>query len=735
MQVRLLPPPYGRRLFESINLFRTEFHSRCTRHAWNRAAFGLALLCCLPLTLRGASFGQAAYATPSAGATVNVSYKSAQTAGDLNVVVIGWNDTTSAVQSVTDSAGNTYRLAIGPTVGNGLQQSIYYAVNIAGGINKVTVKFSKSATYPDVRILEYSGYSTLAAIAGASGNGTSASSGAATTAQASDLIVGANTVSTANLNPGSGFTQRVYTSPDSDIVEDKIATTAGSYGATSTLNESGSWVMQMAAFAAGSGGTSPTLNALSCTNSSLTGAGTDSCTVSLTSAATSATTVSLTSSSSAVTVPATVTIAAGATSASFTATATAVSTNQMATLTATAAGIAKAFAITLNTTTPGLTLSSTNMAFGTDSLNSTITKTVTLTSSGTIALTINGAAVAGTGFGDSGISFPITLNPGKTATLTITFDPTTAGAFTGSVAISSNATAATITLSGTGQAPSTLSAVSCSSGSLTGAGTDACTVALTSAATTATTVSLSSSSSAVTVPASVTIAAGAISASFTATATAVSTNQTATLTATAAGIAKTFALTLNATTPTLTLSSSTVAFGSVTVNSPATQSVTMTSSGTGPVTVTAGSVSGTGFTMPGAKFPMTLNPGQASTLEVQFDPTTTGTATGTVGLASNCSMGGTMTVALSGMGAAATTYGVDLSWDAPTSSSDPVAGYHIYRATGSGSFALLSSSVNVPTTFTDTTVQDGATYNYEVKSVDALGAESAPSNVYTAAIP
>ena len=49
------------------------------------------------------------------------------------MVVVGWNDTTSTVQSVKDSAGNTYSLAIGPTSGTGLRQSIYYAANIAGG--------------------------------------------------------------------------------------------------------------------------------------------------------------------------------------------------------------------------------------------------------------------------------------------------------------------------------------------------------------------------------------------------------------------------------------------------------------------------------------------------------------------------------------------------------------------------------------------------------------------------
>ena len=522
------------------------------------------------------------------------------------------------------------------------------------------------------------------------------------------------------LNPGQTATLTISFDP----------TAAGSFTGAVTISSNASTATVTLS---GTGQTASTLSALSCSSGSLTGAGTDACTVTLTSAATTATTVTLTSSSSAVTVPASVTIASGSTSAAFTAIATAVNSTQTATLTATATGVSKTFALTLNATTPKLTLGSSSVAFGTAALNTTVTKTVTLTSSGTAALTLSGASASGTGFGDSGMTFPVTLNPGQTATLTISFDPTTAGSLTGAVTISSNAASATISLSGTGQAPATLSTVSCSSGSLTGAGTDACTVALTSAATSATTVTLSSSSSAVTVPASVTIASGSSSAGFTATATAVSSTQTATLTATATGVSKTFALTLNATTPNLTLSATNVAFGNVQLDTPATQSVTMTSSGTAAVTVSAGTLSGSGFSMPGSKFPVTLNPGQTQTLEIQFDPSTADAAAGTVALSSNCSMGA-MIVTLSGTGATATSYEVQLSWAAPASSSDPVVGYHIYRANSGGSYQLLNSSVNQPTAYNDTTVQAGATYNYEVTSVDAAGVESAPSNVYSAAI-
>jgi hypothetical protein len=196
----------------------------------------------------GISFGQVAAATPqSPTVTVAVTFPGAQTAGNLNIVVVGWNDTSSAVTSVKDSAGNTYTLAIGPTSGTALQQSIYYASNIVGGSNKVTVTFNQAAVYPDVRILEYHGVTTLDANAGASGNSTAANSGNATTTSANELIFGANTVFTLTGTTGTGFTSRIITS-DGDIAEDKVSTTAGSNSAAATLSSAGPWVMQMVTF-------------------------------------------------------------------------------------------------------------------------------------------------------------------------------------------------------------------------------------------------------------------------------------------------------------------------------------------------------------------------------------------------------------------------------------------------------------------------------------------------------
>jgi IPT/TIG domain len=197
-------------------------------------------------------FVQVKSATPHpTSLSVAVTYSVAQTAGNLNVVEVGWNDTTSSVNSVTDSRGNGYVLAVGPTRGTGLTQSIYYAKNIVGGTNSVAVTFNKAAAVVDVRALEYSGLDTanpLDVTAAAAGTGTTGNSGAATTRSANELIVGAGMTAGAFTKAGTGFTSRIITSPDADIAEDQITTTPGSYSATAPTSSSTPWVMQMAAF-------------------------------------------------------------------------------------------------------------------------------------------------------------------------------------------------------------------------------------------------------------------------------------------------------------------------------------------------------------------------------------------------------------------------------------------------------------------------------------------------------
>ena len=481
----------------------------------------------------------------------------------------------------------------------------------------------------------------------------------------------------------------------------------------------------------------PVLSNLSCTNASITGSGTDSCTVTLNAAAApGGFAVTLSSNSSAVTVPASVSVPAGAVSSGFTATVSSVSTAQTATLTASANSASKAFAIQLGASVPTLAVSTSTISFGSVSIGSSTTQTLTLSSTGTSAVSISAASVTGSGYSASGVSFPLTLNPGQTASLTVTFAPTLAGALTGQLILNSNSSTGSssiVSLNGTGIP--VLTNLTCSSASITGSGSDSCTVTLSAAAATGGfAVNLGSNNSAVSTPASVTVPAGSANVGFTATISAVSTTQTALLTASANGVSKSFSLQLNSSVATLSANATSVAFGSVNLNTPTTQSVTLTSTGTSAVTISAISITGTGFTVTGATLPLTLNPSQTVVLNITFNPAVTGSQTGQLTITSNSS-GGTIGIGLSGTGQSVS-HEVDLSWTAPTNSPDPVVGYLVLRApSGSTSYLQLNSTAVALTSYVDSAVQSGQSFNYVVESVGASGSVSAPSNVASAVIP
>lgn len=199
----------------------------------------------------GINFVQVDSAQPtSPAATATITYSMAQTAGNLNIVIIGWADTTATVQSVTDTAGNTYNLAFNPTLGTGLSQAIYYAKNIkAAASNSVTVTFSAAAQSPDVRVLEYGGLDPVTPLdtgGGGAGTGIALDSGPITTAKAGDLIIGAS-VGGVVTAAGRGFTTVAIT-PSGNTVEHLIGPPAGVIDATATQATSAPWIMQAVAF-------------------------------------------------------------------------------------------------------------------------------------------------------------------------------------------------------------------------------------------------------------------------------------------------------------------------------------------------------------------------------------------------------------------------------------------------------------------------------------------------------
>ena len=475
----------------------------------------------------------------------------------------------------------------------------------------------------------------------------------------------------------------------------------------------------------------PALSAFYCsTDTPLKGSGTDICTVKLPSgSSSSAVSVSLTSSNASVTVPATVTVQANATAAQFTANISSVSTTQSAILTASSGGSSMTVPLQLSAASLILSVNTSSLVFEDVAVNTAATQSVTLTSTGTEPVTVNAAALTGTGFTLSGAPFPLTLNPNQTATLSVQFLPSAAGPVTGQLTVTSNSTTGgttVISLSGTGGVPA-LSAFYCSTDTLLkGTGTDICTVKLPSGLSSgAVSVSLTSSNAAVTVPATVTVTANATAAQFTANISSVSTTQSAILTASSGSSSITVPLQLSAATSMLSVNTSSLVFEDIAVNTAATQSVTLTSTGTEPVMVNAATLAGTGFTLSGATFPLTLNPSQTATLSVQFFPSATGPVTGQLTVTSNATTSGTTVINLSGTGGSPALSAFYCNTDTlPMGSGTDVCTVKLPSGSSSGavSVSLVSSNaaVTVPATVTVQATATAAQFTANISSVSTM---------------
>jgi Abnormal spindle-like microcephaly-assoc'd, ASPM-SPD-2-Hydin len=401
-------------------------------------------------------------------------------------------------------------------------------------------------------------------------------------------------------------------------------------------------------------------------------------------------------------------------------------------------------------TNPQLTVSPTSLGFGSVTVNTAKVLSLVLTSTGTSAVTVNSAVITGAGFTIVSGSLPTTLNPQQSVTLQVQFKPTATGAASGQITVSSNSTngsSTVVALGGTGAAAAnpqlTVSPTSLAFGSVTVNTPTIQTLTLQSTGTSAVTVN-----SAAITGAGFTIVSQAfpvtlnpqqsmtLQVQFNPTATRAASGQIAVSSNSTSGSPAVVALsgTGTAANPQLTVSSTSLSFGSIAVNTATTLSVTLKSTGTTPVTVNSAAITGTGFSTIGGSFPVTLNPSGTATVQVQFKPTTAGTVTGKMTISSDSGSGGTVAVSLSGIGTTIA-HQVNLSWTAPASTPDPVKGYNIYRSTGSGTMTLMNASVDTATSYMDSTVASGTSYNYVVKSVDSSGVESVGSNQIEVAVP
>ena len=100
-----------------------------------------------------------------------------------------------------------------------------------------------------------------------------------------------------------------------------------------------------------------------------------------------------------------------------------------------------------------LSINPTSLSFGNVTTGtSSATQAVTITNTGNSSVIISSITLSGTGYSMSAGGSPVTLTPSQALTLSVSFDPTAAGAVNGSISVASNASGspATVSLSGTG---------------------------------------------------------------------------------------------------------------------------------------------------------------------------------------------------------------------------------------------------------------------------------------------
>jgi hypothetical protein len=191
-----------------------------------------------------------AVANVSSGSTssFSLSFPSNTAAGNLILVGFDCTSSGSTFSSVTDSQGNVLTEVGGPlTTPGGVSTRLYYANNIGGGADAVTITFSANVRL-EVYLTEYSGVNQVTPIdaqSGAVGNAGAVSSGNATTTASGDMIYGF-CIGDSTCTAGSGSTAR--STFHNNLIEDKISGNPGAYAATGSADSG--WTMQMVALKA-----------------------------------------------------------------------------------------------------------------------------------------------------------------------------------------------------------------------------------------------------------------------------------------------------------------------------------------------------------------------------------------------------------------------------------------------------------------------------------------------------
>jgi Abnormal spindle-like microcephaly-assoc'd, ASPM-SPD-2-Hydin/Protein of unknown function (DUF1573) len=111
---------------------------------------------------------------------------------------------------------------------------------------------------------------------------------------------------------------------------------------------------------------------------------------------------------------------------------------------------------------PGLSITPASANFGSIAVGATNSQTIKLTNTGTGVLTITQANVTGSGFSATGLTLPLSINPGLSSTFNAQYQAAAAGSASGSITIVSNAptSPSLVTLTGTGVAATQLLSLS-----------------------------------------------------------------------------------------------------------------------------------------------------------------------------------------------------------------------------------------------------------------------------------
>jgi hypothetical protein len=310
-----------------------------------------------------------------------------------------------------------------------------------------------------------------------------------------------------------------------------------------------------------------------------------------------------------------------------------------------------------------LTPSATTVDFGSIAAGGTTIQTVSVTNTGTAAVTIGQATISGTGFAFVGGNPTGSIAVGQTSSVQVRFAPQTAGTLTGTVTIASNASNSPLTLSLTGTATQgvlSMSPASVSFGNVAVGQHGSQTVKLANTGTKPVSISVSNTTGTGFGLSGLTtgqvIGAGQ-SVNFTTTFNPSVPGASAGSVAVASNVSATPAtigLSGMGTQAALSANPTSASFSHVAVGNSNSQSITLTNSGNATLTFSQVAVTGTGFSVSGLSTSTTIGAGGNASFNVVFTPGSATAASGSLVLTTNAS-NPQLTIPLSGTGTTTTT--------------------------------------------------------------------------------